>query len=178
MTGPFHLVPAPGVMAPKRAKKRKAQTARDDNSINKEVSGNVEEVSGNVGEPIVVVADVHMEDEVASEMDSDQGDTSRPQSRNSEVKSIAAEAVDVSQTQEESPKVNKKKPRIVSYIFSDEQEKSIGEWFKENECLYNRRHKQYKDSQHKRRLYEEKAASFTPPCTCKYSRKCYKLQLY
>lgn len=53
-------------------------------------------------------------------------------------------------------------------MFSDEQEKDIGEWFKENECLYDRRHKSYKDAQHKRRLYEEKAASLDPPCTCEY----------
>ena len=61
----------------------------------------------------------------------------------------------------------KKRPRTPRYLFTDEQEKDIGEWFRENECLYNRRLNAYKDAKKKQRLLEEKAATI-PDCTCEY----------
>lgn len=60
---------------------------------------------------------------------------------------------------------SKTRKRILSYSFSDEQEKELAEWFSDNQCLYNRRLKAFKNRDLKNRLMEEKAKEFDPQYT-------------
>lgn len=132
-----------------------------------EETGDIGKGSQNIEESVEII----VEAQVHREQDSSFQDAEHVV----EVDSVGSEEADTEvepESQEEvlegdSPTDGKKrKQRIVSYIFTDGQEKELGEWYREQECLYNRRHKLYKDAQHKRRLYEDKAASLTPKCTC------------
>ena len=51
------------------------------------------------------------------------------------------------------------------YLFTDEQEVELAEFYKENNLFYNKKVRAYMDSEKKKRLLEEKAASMSPPCT-------------
>lgn len=62
----------------------------------------------------------------------------------------------------------KRKTRSPGYVFTEEQEVLLAEWYCDTECFYNKRLKLYKDTEYKKRLMEEKARSLDPPCTCKY----------
>uniref|UniRef100_UPI00358EE98D uncharacterized protein n=1 Tax=Myxine glutinosa TaxID=7769 RepID=UPI00358EE98D len=59
----------------------------------------------------------------------------------------------------------KKRTRGSTYIFTDRQEVDLAEWYRENECFYNKKLKAFKNTEMKRRLLEEKAARLEPPCT-------------
>jgi hypothetical protein len=156
-------------MPPKRLRKKKLISPVPEDDIPQEgVVQGAKESEKQERSDFVVTVDVHREDSVEQDAEivtvEDETNVTGV-SVDSTQEATTAQAFD----EGDSPKDSKKrKPRIVSYIFSDEQEKDICEWFKEEECLYNRRHKLYKDSQHKRRLYEEKASSLDPPCTCEF----------
>ena len=62
----------------------------------------------------------------------------------------------------------KRKKNIVSYNFTEEEEAEISEWFQSNPCLYNKRNRDFRKTSMKVRLIQEKAETFSPPCTCKY----------
>ena len=53
------------------------------------------------------------------------------------------------------------------FIFSEEEEEELAEWYKENEFLYKRGMKEYKNKSRKDRMYEEKAA-----CSERDGEKC------
>ena len=57
---------------------------------------------------------------------------------------------------------------LSKYLFTEAQESDLAEFYREHEIFYNKKVNAYKDAAKKRRLMEEKAASMTPPCTCKY----------
>ena len=65
-----------------------------------------------------------------------------------------------------------RKPKLIGYTFTDQEQEKLADWFRSNECLYNRRHPKYKDTGHKNLLYAEKAAIYDPECTGHY--KCYQ----
>ena len=48
-----------------------------------------------------------------------------------------------------------------------EQETELGEWYRENPCLYDKKLKSYKDAQAKKALLQEKASRQQPPCSYK-----------
>ena len=73
----------------------------------------------------------------------------------------------------DSGKGRKKKKRVDPYNFSEEQEIDIGEWYRENECMYDRSNSNYRKTSHKRTLIRKKAATFDPPCSREYN---YKMQ--
>ena len=54
---------------------------------------------------------------------------------------------------------------------TEEQEVDVAEWFKEHPILYDRKLKEYKNSQKKNRILEEKAAALNPPSTCKLKQQ-------
>jgi hypothetical protein len=124
---------------------------------------------------IVVHVDVHQEDDNHSVLESvasssESGSMGGRSCSATPVSSIAqaSEASEDIDNTPESPKDSKKKKRIVSYMFTDEQEKELGEWLRDEECLYDKRHKRYKDAQYKQNLLQTKADSYTPTCTCEY----------
>ena len=63
----------------------------------------------------------------------------------------------------------KRQKKTEAYPFSVEQENDIGEWYRDNEILYNKRHQDFKNTEKKNKLFEDKAASLDPPCTRKYN---------
>jgi hypothetical protein len=60
---------------------------------------------------------------------------------------------------------DKRRQNIKSYIFTDQQEVDLADWYRDNPILYNRRDKNYKRTTMKDTLYEEKCKTFQPPCT-------------
>ena len=62
------------------------------------------------------------------------------------------------------------KSRLVTYQFTREQEAELASWYREHPCLYDKKLNSYKDYESKMSLIEEKAATFTPPCSCEYFR--------
>lgn len=150
-------------MPPKRGRKKKVLPSLSDSDSPDNGSIITDKPSENTGNIVVVQADVHKEPDSDVQLvdDVDVNEDSEPE----EADPLHNVAVKKSDSPQDEGK--KRKQRIVSYIFSEEQEKDIGEWFREHECLYNRRHKLYKDAAHKHMLYAEKAQSLTPKCTCK-----------
>ena len=65
--------------------------------------------------------------------------------------------------QEEHPEEAQK--QLVPYTFTEHQEIELAEWYRDQECLYNRRIKSYKSTVMKTRLIEEKAKEFDPECS-------------
>ena len=58
-------------------------------------------------------------------------------------------------------KKRKKEPLFLTEL----QEQDVAEWYRDNEVLYNKGKKDYKDSRLRMRLFAEKASSLNPPCT-------------
>ena len=50
-------------------------------------------------------------------------------------------------------------------IIPEEVEEDLAEWFRSNPVLYDRTEGDWKNTQYKNRLYEEKGASLKPPVT-------------
>ena len=71
----------------------------------------------------------------------------------------------------ESGSQKKRQKRIVPYPFTLEQEMELADWFRGHELLYNKKLREFKNASKKKRLYEEKAATFDPPCSCEYCIK-------
>ena len=57
----------------------------------------------------------------------------------------------------------KSKKHIGHYTFSTD----LAKWYRENPCLFNKKHRDFKNASIKRRLIEEKAASLTLTCSHK-----------
>jgi hypothetical protein len=141
----------------KRSRKKKAVPDHSASDSGQQVVKDVPNMPEEPQDILVVEADVHREPE------SDDVQSVEDETFEADPIEVEGEA----DSPKDSSKDKKRKPRITSYVFTDEQEKDLGEWYREHECLYNRRHKLYKDSKHKQRLYIEKAESLTPKCTCK-----------
>lgn len=60
-----------------------------------------------------------------------------------------------------------KRGRIIPYLFNKEQEEDIAEWYRGHDILYDRRKREYKETDKKNAIYVEKAASLSPQCSVK-----------
>lgn len=56
--------------------------------------------------------------------------------------------------------------------FTEDKEKDLGEWYRENSLFYNKASREYKDTGKKMRLYKEKAQELN--CTGMFSIFCFK----
>ncbi|XP_033122083.1 uncharacterized protein LOC117121088, partial [Anneissia japonica] len=120
---------------------------------------------------LVVEVDVHQEDTSYIQEDLDVQDEEHSMNQDNDETASSPRspspppsAVD---TSSERPEDSKKKKRERAYAFTEQEEAAIGEWYCDNSCLYNKRHRDFKNADKKRRLMEEKANSFDPPCTYK-----------
>ena len=58
--------------------------------------------------------------------------------------------------------------RICNFLFSEEQEKELAEFYRDHPIFYNKKVRNFKNSAKKMAILQEKAAQFTDPiCTCK-----------
>ena len=55
-------------------------------------------------------------------------------------------------------------------MLTEEQEQDVADWYRENEVLYNKCKKGYRDNKLKMTLFEEKASSLGPRCTAQQLR--------
>lgn len=62
----------------------------------------------------------------------------------------------------------KRRKRTQPYSFTEQQEQELAEWYRDQEMLYNRRIKEYKEVVRKKALLTSKGESYDPPCTCEY----------
>lgn len=63
----------------------------------------------------------------------------------------------------------KRRPNKQKYRFSTNEEKALIEWIKDQTALYDTTCDAYKKAGLKKRLYDERAATYTPTCTGKYT---------
>jgi len=59
------------------------------------------------------------------------------------------------------------KKKVLTYNFSELQQKDLAIWYKENPIFYDKSLTLYKDTDAKEVLYEEKAATLVPKCSRK-----------
>ena len=75
------------------------------------------------------------------------------------------------------PPVPKRRKRSENYMFTDEQEADLSEWYQHHPMFYEKGDKDYKNAE-KNSLLEEKGSTMHPPCTCKYySHKCLNINM-
>ena len=124
-------------------------------------------------EKCVEIHDLHVEDGTQS----DDGDMDDPNEGQSETSNMFHED-ELSQSQieekddEDIPTMKKyKKKKEGGYIFSDDQEAELAEWYQQHPLFYNKKLKDYKNMQKKQRLFEEKATEMDWPCTGKFIYK-------
>ena len=63
---------------------------------------------------------------------------------------------------------SKRRRRCETYVFSDEQESELSEWYQLHPIFYDKTEQHYKNAAKKNCLLEEKGMCMDPPCTCKY----------
>ena len=61
----------------------------------------------------------------------------------------------------------KRRKRCETYVFSDEQEGELSEWYQLHPLFYDKTHPNYKNAEKKNNLLEERGLSMDPQCTCK-----------
>ena len=64
--------------------------------------------------------------------------------------------------------VQKRRKRYENYLFTDDQEADLSEWYQHHPMFYEKGDKDYKNADKKNSLLEEKGSTMHPPCTCKY----------
>ena len=61
----------------------------------------------------------------------------------------------------------KRRKRCETYLFTDEQEADLSEWYQHHPMFYEKGDKDYKNGEKKKCLLEEKGMTMHPKCTCK-----------
>ena len=61
----------------------------------------------------------------------------------------------------------KRRKRCETYVFTDEQEADLSEWYQLHPLFYDKTHPNYKNAEKKTNLLEERGMSVDPQCTCK-----------
>ena len=61
----------------------------------------------------------------------------------------------------------KRRKRCDTYLFTDDQEADLSEWYQHQPMFYEKGDKDYKNAEKKKCLLEEKGMTMHPKCTCK-----------
>ena len=61
----------------------------------------------------------------------------------------------------------KRRKRCETYVFTDEQEADLSEWYQLHPLFYDKTHPNYKNAEKKNNLLEERGMTMDPQCTCK-----------
>ena len=74
--------------------------------------------------------------------------------------------------------VQKRRKRCENYLFTDEQEANLSEWYQHHPMFYEKGDRDYKNAEKKNSLLEEKGSTMHPPASCKYySHKCLNINM-